>query len=108
MQSDDEGAGAIAGDEDLEEDENNGIVELTDPFLPDGKWNPQHLRTIIHVLDSYHISHDAYSELRLSSRSILPPLHQIKIEKKRMSTKINYYKCGTVSLLALERDCLTC
>ena len=84
----------LAGDEDLE---NNEQAEHPDPFLPDGKWNPQHIRRIIHVLDIFHISHDAYHELRLTSRSILPPLHRVKKEKKSMSTGIYYYKCGKVS-----------
>ena len=93
----DDDNGAVAGDEDIEIDETNSETDIPDPFLPDGKWNPQHIRRVIHVLDSYHISHKAYHELRLSSRSILPPLHKMKKEKKIMSKGINYYKCGTVS-----------
>ena len=89
--------GVSAGDEDLEEGDSDIDCDLPDPFLPDGKWNPSHIRRIIHVLDSYHISHDAYHELRLTSRIILPPIYKVKDEKSKMSKGINYYKCGTVS-----------
>ena len=99
MENAEELNGAVAGDEDIDDDERNGNSDFPDPFLPDGKWNPQHIRKIVHVLDNYHISHDAYTELRLTSRSILPPLLQVKQEKNKMSKGINYYKCGTVSLV---------
>ena len=38
----------------------------TDPFLSNGKWNPTHVKKIVHVLDLFHISLEAYHELRLS------------------------------------------
>ena len=93
----DDDNGAVAADEEIDIDGTTSDTDFPDPFLPDGKWNTQHIRRVIHVLDSYHISHEAYHELRLSSRSILPPLHRIKNEKKIMSKGINYYTCGTVS-----------
>ena len=89
--------GSVTGDEDLDADEGNGNSDFPDAFLPDGSWNPGHIRCIIHVLDLFHISHDAYHELRLTSRSILPPVHHVKKEKKSMCQGINYYKSGTVS-----------
>ena len=61
-----------------------------DPFLSDGKWNPIHVRKIVHVLDMFHISLEAYHELRLASLSVLPPLYVVKIHKESMSWDINF------------------
>ena len=93
---DEDGNPVIAGDEDIEIEEITVQGSFPDPFLPDGEWNPKHLRRIIHILDIYHISHEAYHELRMTSRSVLPPIYKIKKEKTTMSRGINYYKCGTV------------
>ena len=82
----------FAGDEDFEDAERITGAHAPDPFLPDGKWNTQHIQRIIHVLDMFGISHEAYHELRLTSRSILPPVYTIKREKKTMSKRIHYYK----------------
>ena len=50
------------------------ICEDHDAFLPDGNWNEAHLRKIIHVMDVFRISFQAYHELWMTSNSILPPL----------------------------------
>ena len=91
-------SGVVTGDEDIENEENDSDIWIPDPFLSDGKWNPLHIRRIIHVLDNFQISHDSYHELRMTSRSILPPLSRIKKEKCSMSKDINYYKSGTVKI----------
>ena len=61
-----------------------------DPFLSDGKWNPIHVRKIVHVLDIFHISMEAYHELRSASLSVLPPLHVVKLHKESMSLDIDF------------------
>ena len=67
-----------------------------DAFLSDGTWNDVHIKRIVHVLDMFRISHEAYHELRMTSRSILPPLHLIKKIKTAMSTEISCYYHATV------------
>ena len=60
-------------EEDIEDAESD-----PDAFLSDGTWNDVHIKKIIHVMDLFKISHEAYHELRMTSRSILPPLYWIK------------------------------
>ena len=77
-------------DSQSEDDVENEISE-PDAFLSDGTWNDVHIKRIIHVMDLFKISHEAYHELRMTSQSILPPLYRIKNIKKTMSTEINSY-----------------
>ena len=83
-------------DSQSEEDIEHGESD-PDAFLPDGTWNPVHIKRIVHVLDLFKISHEAYHELRMTSRSILPPLYRIKSIKQKMSTEINSFHHSTVS-----------
>ena len=79
---------------DIDSEEEEDIPNLeTDPdaFLSDGTWNDVHIKRVIHVMDLFKISHEAYHELRMTSRSILPPLYRIKNIKKTMSTEINSF-----------------
>ena len=69
-----------------------------DPFLSDGKWNPIHVRKIVHVMDAFHISMEAYHELRSASLSVLPPLYVVKIHKESMSWDINFTTDHQVSI----------
>ena len=59
-----------------------------DAFLSNGQWNPIHLKRIVHILDIFKISQKAYHELRITSRSILPPINRILATKKKMSETI--------------------
>ena len=68
-----------------------------DPFLPDGSWNPIHLKRIVHVMDSFSISQVAYHELRMTSRSMLPPINRILKAKKAMSNTIKPLQHRTVN-----------
>ena len=67
-----------------------------DAFLPDGTWNILHIRRIIHVMDMFKISYRAYHELRMTSRSILPPLNKLKKERIKMSNEIKCLHHKTV------------
>ena len=78
------------------EDDMDNDVSEPDAFLSDGTWNEVHIKRIIHVMDLFKISHEAYHELRMTSRSILPPLYRIKNIKKSMSTEINSFHHCTV------------
>ena len=68
-------------------------------FGSDGDWQKEHKRAIIHVLDTYHISHEAYHELRHAGKNHFPPLHHIIKEKIVMSDQIPYSKHDSVSIL---------
>ena len=59
-------------------------------FDEEGNWNKIFLRKIIHVMDKYKISHDAFHELRMVSIGYLPLINRIKAEKCKMSTEVNY------------------
>ena len=69
-----------------------------DPYLSNGSWNAVHLRRILHVTDIFKISYQAYHKLRMTSRSILPPLNKIKVEKNRMSNEIQCLHHKTVKI----------
>ena len=63
----------------------------------DGKFLTKHKSRMIYVMDKFRISHQAYHELYMHSRGQLPPISQIKTEKKRMSEVIPYYMHPDVS-----------
>ena len=65
-------------------------------FDVDGNWRQRFLRKIIHVMDKYKISHEAFHELRMVSIGYLPPVYRIQIEKKRMSEVVPYTKDESV------------
>ena len=60
-----------------------------------GEWSTKHIRRLIYVMDSFHISHEAYHELRLVSKGYLPPLGRLAKDKKIMSAEIPYDKHPT-------------
>ena len=92
----DEGPANPYSDDEQDREENEKDFESdmgtneADPFLSNGKWNPVHVRKIVHVMDLFHISMEGYHELRMASHSILPPLYVIKIHKESMSWDINF------------------
>ena len=72
-------------------------TDLSEIFESSGHWRKIHLRRLIHVLDSYRISHEGYHELRMVSKGHLPPISKITREKTIMSEEIPYTKHPTVS-----------
>ena len=85
----------------ISDDEENIPEDLSDPdaFLSDGTWNKVHIRRIIHIMDSFKISNEAYHEMRMTSKSILPSISRIKKEKAIMSKEISYTAHPTVGQL---------
>ena len=79
-------------DEGMSENEDN-----EDAFLSDGNWNKVHIRKIINVMDLYKISFEGYHELRMTSKSILPPLSKIIKERMKMSHVITSLHHSTVN-----------
>ena len=77
-------------DYDSEDDEDFADIDYASIFDADGNWQQKHKRSIIHIMDSYCISHEAYHELRHAGKNHFPPLHQIRIEKILMSAEIPY------------------
>ena len=76
----------------LEEHDNYFDLDYSDIFDNQGCWNVQHVRRLVHVLDSFRISHEAYHELRMVSKGHLPPIWRIAVQKKIMSDQIPYIK----------------
>ena len=62
---------------------------------PDDEFRITHtkeeIRKVIFVMDLHTIAYAAYHEMHLLSLGILPPLNQIKEQKKEMSEKLNFY-----------------
>ena len=53
---------------------------------------------VIHVMDRYRISQDAYHEMQQTLKTIpMPPIHHIKKQKRLMSVEIPYIKEPDVS-----------
>ena len=73
--------------------------DYPDAFLTNGSWNPVHLKRIVHVMDIFKISQLAYHELRMTSRSILPPINRILKIKANMSEAIQPLHHRTVRFL---------
>ena len=67
-------------------------VDFSNIFDHDGNWQKAHIHHVIHVLDTFRISHEGYHEIHMVSRGHLPPLHQLIIQKKMMSETIPYIK----------------
>ena len=75
----------------IEEDEFEDL-NYSEIYNCDGSWKRNHLQCLVHVLDSYRISHEAYHELRLVSKGHLPPIWRLVVEKNSMSDQIPYIK----------------
>ena len=67
-------------------------IEYSEFFDHDGKWLKRHVRRLIHVMDSFRISNEAYHEIRMVSKGQLPPIGTIRKEKKIMSHELPYIK----------------
>ena len=78
-------------------------VDFTDIYDSEGNWQRNHMRCIIHVMDCFRISHEAYHELWMVCKGHLLPLWRIASEKKVMSEQIPYIKHPSVSVL--QRKC---
>ena len=81
-----------------DEDQIQSVDTDLDVYLPNGSWNTTHLRRILHVMDIFKISYKAYHELRMTSRSILPPLNKLKVERNTMSNEITSLHHKTVNI----------
>ena len=79
-------------------DEEITDVDYSKIFDCEGNWQRNHKRSIIHILDTFRISHQAYHELRHAGKNHFPPLHHIIKEKIVMSDEIPYTKHDTVSI----------
>ena len=73
-------------------------INFSEIYETDGSWNKIHIRRIVHVMDCFRISHEAYHEMRLVSKGHLPPIWKISAEKKVMSEQLPYIKHPTVSI----------
>ena len=80
-----------------DEDDDYGDIDYSQIFDSEGNWHSKHKRTIINVMDSFRISHEAYHKLRSAGKGQFPPLHHIIKEKISMSAEIPYIKHPTVS-----------
>ena len=78
------------------DEEDFSDIDYSSIFDSDGNWQKRHKRSIIHVMDSYRISHEAYHELRHAGKDHLPPLYQIRNEKILMSDEIPYIRHPSV------------
>ena len=74
-------------------------VNFSEIFDCAGNWKKSHIRSLIHVLDSFRISQEAYHELRMVSKGHLPPLCRLSREKAKMSEEIPYEKIPNVRLI---------
>ena len=79
-----------------DDDDDLSDIDYSSIFHSEGNWQQKHKRSIIHVMDSYRISHEAYHELRHAGKGHFPPLYQIHLEKIVMSGEIPYIKHPTV------------
>ena len=82
---------------DRDEHEDIEDVDLGEIFDSQGRWQKLHVWRLIHVLDSFRISHKAYHELRMVCKGHLPPIWWLAKEKKKMSEEIPYIKHPKVS-----------
>ena len=57
----------------------------------------EEIRKVIYVMDLHTIAYPGYHELHMLSHGILPPLNQIKQQKKEMSEQLSFYVVPGVS-----------
>ena len=86
------------------EDENENlnssdIEDLEDKNIFDQncKYTSRHKKKIVTVMDKHRLSHAAYNELKQTSQGELPPINQIKQEKRKMSNRIEIIRHEMVS-----------
>ena len=87
-----------------ESDDDVENIDYSTIFDSQGNWQQRHKRSIINVMDSYHISHEAYHELRHAGKGHFPPLYQIRNEKRLMSAEIPYIKHPTVISVFIDNS----
>ena len=73
-------------------------INYSEMFENNGTWHKQHIRRMIHVMDTFRISNEGYHELRMVSKGQLPPIGQIRKEKKIMSQQLPYIKHPKVNI----------
>ena len=78
------------------EDQEIKDMDFSEIYDSVGNWKQIHIRRLIHVMDCFRISHDAYHEIRMVSEGHLPPIGRITAEKQVMSDEIPYVKHPTV------------
>ena len=76
--------------EEMDDEDSFEDVNYSEIFDDEGNWRKTHIKRLIHVMDSFRISHQAYHELRMVSKGHLPSLGRITSQKKIMSEKIPY------------------
>ena len=89
-------SGDIQSDDDNSEDYDD--VDYSEIFDINGNWRKQHIRRLVHVLDTFRVSHQAYHEIRMVAKGHLPPICRLSHEKHKMSDVIPYIKMEKVSL----------
>ena len=85
-------------DDTLDEVDTYDDVDYCEIYTNKGKWKIEHVRRLVHVLDCFRISHEAYHEIRMVSKGHLPPIWRLADQKKIMSEQIPYMKHPNVSL----------
>ena len=71
-------------------------VDYSNIYDSHANWRNDYLRRIIHVMDCFRVSQEAYHEIRMVSKGHLPPLSRLVKEKKVMSEEIPYVKFENV------------
>ena len=85
----------------MEENDMYCDIDYSDIFDNEGSWNVWHVRQLVHVLDTFRISHEAYHELQMVSKGHLPPIWRLAVQKKLMSDQIPYIKHVSVRFFLL-------
>ena len=78
-------------------------VDLADIYTCEGQWRKIHICRLIHVLDTFRISHEGYHELRMVSKGHLPPMWRLAKEKVIMSEEIPYIKHPSVRMFTVTK-----
>ena len=81
----------------MAEEDTYADIDYSEIYDSQGQWQVKHMRRLVHVLDCFRISHEAYHEIRMVSKGHLPPIWRLAVQKKIMSDQIPYIKHPTVS-----------
>ena len=71
------------------EPDNFNDLNYSEIYDSSGRWTTNHIRKIIHVMDCFRVSHEAYHELRMVSKGHLPPIGSLSKEKKKCQKKFH-------------------
>ena len=88
-------------DTDFDEESTYNDINYSEIFDCEGNWKSKHVRKLVHVMDNFKISQQAYHEIRMVSKGHLPSLYKISLEKKIMTEEIPYTKHPKVRKLYL-------